>query len=196
MAEAVAVIGLVSSIVQLVDSSTKIIERLDQFLSNVDEIPQSYRDLKTVLSLLRDMLSRTITEAERGLMNIYAQNFVSGAIEGCRLQIQQVDNILVSKVPKLDESGRKRTIKILCSVMQERKVQNIVGRIQQHMTNLIQQHAFLHTPTSSSSVKPLLFTLPFTKHLNFTGRQIEVDGIDEHFQTHDRVALTGSGGVG
>ncbi len=46
MAEAVAVIGLVSAIVQLVGFGSKIVNRLDEFQSNVDQVPQTFRDIK------------------------------------------------------------------------------------------------------------------------------------------------------
>lgn len=42
MAEAVAVISLLSSIVQLVVFATKLIDRLDEFVSTMEEVPASF----------------------------------------------------------------------------------------------------------------------------------------------------------
>jgi hypothetical protein len=41
MAEAVAVVGLVASIVQLVDFGTRVVERLNEFAEASNEVPRS-----------------------------------------------------------------------------------------------------------------------------------------------------------
>jgi hypothetical protein len=51
MAEAVAVIGLLSSIVQLVDFGTKLIDRLNEFASATEDVPVSFRSIKSQLPL-------------------------------------------------------------------------------------------------------------------------------------------------
>jgi hypothetical protein len=63
MAEAVAVIRLVSAIVQLVDYGTKIIKRLNEFQSDIDQVPQTFRDIKNQLPLLLNTLQRTKAQA-------------------------------------------------------------------------------------------------------------------------------------
>ena len=196
MAEGLAIFVLVSSIVQFVDFSTEIIERLDEFQSNVDEIPQSFRDLKTLLSLLRNTLNRTKAESERGLTDTDTQTAVLEVVEGCRSQVQQLNDILVKTLPKPGESGWKRAIKAFSSVRQEKDVQKIADRIQRYLTILIQHYTALHSLTLPTKTKPLLFTVPFARDPNFTGRQDVLDRIDEQFQTHQRVALAGLGGVG
>jgi hypothetical protein len=64
MAEAVTAIGLVSAIVQLVGFGSKIVIRLDEFQSNVDQIFLTFRDIKNQLPLLLNILQRTKTQIE------------------------------------------------------------------------------------------------------------------------------------
>jgi hypothetical protein len=54
--EALAVVGLVSSIVQFVDFSSKVIERLDDFHTAVDRAPKAFEGIRTELPLLLDTL--------------------------------------------------------------------------------------------------------------------------------------------
>ncbi len=52
MAEAAAIIGLVSSIASLVDLSAKVVSRLQEFTSKTSDIPESFRSLLNRLPLL------------------------------------------------------------------------------------------------------------------------------------------------
>jgi hypothetical protein len=58
MAEAWAVVGIVASIVQLVDFSNRIVSHLDEFYSVVKEIPKSFRDIKTEFPFLSTTLEQ------------------------------------------------------------------------------------------------------------------------------------------
>ena len=47
----------------------------------------------------------------------------------------------------------------------------------------------------SVSVKPV-FMVPFDRDKDFVGREDIISKIDQHFQTRQRIALAGIGGVG
>ena len=59
MAEALAIVGLVSAIVQFVDFSTKVIGRIDRFRSKNNKVPVGFRDISVQLPLLMSDLKRT-----------------------------------------------------------------------------------------------------------------------------------------
>jgi hypothetical protein len=99
MTEALVIVGLASTIVQFVDFSTKIIQRLDEFQSRVGEVPQTFRDLKIQLPLLRDTLKRAKAETEAGLIDADTQRAVLDVVEGCQLQVKRLDNILIKTLP-------------------------------------------------------------------------------------------------
>jgi hypothetical protein len=52
MAEAITVIGLVGNIVQLVDFSSRVLHRLEEFQAGLGEIPMSFRHIKAELPVL------------------------------------------------------------------------------------------------------------------------------------------------
>jgi hypothetical protein len=58
MAEALAVVGIVSSIIQVVEFSAKVADRLNDFASSVGEIPKAFRHIQTELPLIIDSLRR------------------------------------------------------------------------------------------------------------------------------------------
>jgi hypothetical protein len=66
MAEASAVIGLISSIAQFIDSSTRVIGRLNEFRSSLDGVPETFREIKDRLPLLIDTLKRTQNQVDAG----------------------------------------------------------------------------------------------------------------------------------
>jgi hypothetical protein len=72
MAEAAAVIGLVSAIVQLVQFGSKIVNRLDEFQSNVGQVPQTFRDIKNQLPLLLNALRRTKKDVQQIVKRLQA----------------------------------------------------------------------------------------------------------------------------
>lgn len=198
MAEAVVVVGLASAIVQFVDFSTKIIQRLDEFQSKMGEVPQAFRDLKIQLPLLQDTLKRAKAEAEAGLIDADTQQAVLDVVEGCQLQVKRLDHILIKTLPTPADSRWRRGMKAFSSVRQERDVREVIDRIQRYQISLIQHHTAPYSvklPLSTKRTKPL-FTVPFVQDVRFTGRQDELTRIDVHFQTNRRVALAGLGGVG
>ena len=74
MAEAVAVISLLSSILQLVDFGTKLIHRLDEFTSAIEDVPVSFRSIKSQLPLAIITLQRVEVQARSGrISNVDAQ---------------------------------------------------------------------------------------------------------------------------
>ena len=63
MAEAIAVISLLSSVVQLVDFGTKLIDRLDEFASAAEDVPLSFRSIKLQLPSPSSPLRRVEAQA-------------------------------------------------------------------------------------------------------------------------------------
>jgi hypothetical protein len=195
MAEALAVIGLVSAIVQFVEFSSKVIERLNEFQSGIDEVPQTFRDLKIQLPLLRETLKKTKTHAEAGFVDTDIQTAVLNVVKGCQEQVELLDSILVKTLPVTGDSRIRRGAKAFSSVGQEKDVQKIVARIQQYQVSLIHYQTSPVTQALPTKSKPL-FAVPFAQDPSFIGRQSLIDDIDKHFKIHRRVALAGLGGVG
>jgi len=88
MAEALAVIGIVSSIVQLVQFADIVIGRVNEFRNSVKEIPAAFRDISITLPLLVSDLKRTKAAAEADKLADDEKIAILAVIEGCSEQIK------------------------------------------------------------------------------------------------------------
>jgi N-terminal domain on NACHT_NTPase and P-loop NTPases len=70
MAEALAVVTVVSSIITLVDFSSKVLHRLNDFQSSCGEIPETFKQVKKELPILLATLDHTkvAVAARRGFL--------------------------------------------------------------------------------------------------------------------------------
>ena len=82
MAEAVAAIGLVASILQLASFASSVVGRINEFRNSVKELPSAFRDVSIVIPLLVSDLKKTKEAAEA---DKFAIQFV---VEGCSAQIK------------------------------------------------------------------------------------------------------------
>ena len=87
MAEAIAVVGLVAAIVQFIDASTKIIGRIDNFITRSNEVPVAFRDIRSQLPLLLSDLERTKSQAEQHELALDTQTAVLAVVRGCHKHI-------------------------------------------------------------------------------------------------------------
>jgi hypothetical protein len=150
MAEALALVGIVASIVQLVDFSSKVLSRLNEFQSSVDEIPTSFRNIKVDLPLLLDTLKRISKDISTGLIADEIQKSLLPVIEGCQSQIESLDVVLVKALPTPSDSRTQRTRKAISSLSQEAKVEKIWSALRSHLLTLT-----FYYSVASSTLQPL-----------------------------------------
>src|SRR6266496_3857703 len=146
MAEAFAIVGLVSSITQFVDFSSKIVHRLNEFQSSLDEVPKSFRDIKIELPLLVDTLERAKKQAEDGCFSKNTQEAICGVLKGCQLQVERLNDIFEETLPTKGDSSWRRKTKALLSISQEKKVQQITTTFRNYIQTLT-----YHQATGSST---------------------------------------------
>jgi hypothetical protein len=104
MAEALAIVGIVANIVQLVDFSSKVLSRLKEFQSSIDEVPNSFRNVKVELPLLLDTLTHINKDISAGLIADDIQKSLLPVIEACQTQIESLDVVLVKTLPTPGDS--------------------------------------------------------------------------------------------
>lgn len=108
MAEALAVVGLISAIVQFLDFSSKLVTRLNEFQSAVGDVPKTFQDIKTELPLLLDTLKRTREQFESGQISKATQEALIPVVDGCCAQVVLLDSTLIKTLPTPTESSWKR----------------------------------------------------------------------------------------
>jgi len=99
MAEALAVVSLASTIVQFVDFVSKVLNRLNEFKSDTDEVPKTFRSIKVQLPLIVDTLKRTQKQADAGRFNDATADAIKPVVDGCLEQVKRLERILDKNVP-------------------------------------------------------------------------------------------------
>jgi hypothetical protein len=200
MAEALAIVGLVSAVVQFMDFSTKIVKRLDEFQSSIDHVPKSFQAIKSELPLFLYTLRRTKEQAEAGYVDEDTQHALLQVVEDCRLHANLLNDTLVKMLPNPEDRKLRRMMKAFQSVLQEKKIQEIIARLRNHIQTLTYHHA---TGVSKLEPKPkvtAMWLVPFDQNKNFVGREEIFEALEKAFavgnDSQPRAALCGLGGVG
>jgi KaiC/GvpD/RAD55 family RecA-like ATPase len=147
MAEGLAAVGVVASIVQLVDFSARVIHRLEEFHSDAGELPKSLRHINTELPVLSTTLQNIGRDIKANLGDTGTRDALIPVVDGCQEQIAQLDAILARTLPTTKDSWRTKGKKAIISLHQEDKITKI-------LRNYISTLTFYHT-AASSTLQPL-----------------------------------------
>ncbi len=126
MAEALAAVGIAANIVQLVDFGSKILHRLSEFQSTLEEVPATFRHLKAELPLLLDTLQQTKGEIDSDSIREETRIALLPVIEGCRVEIESLDALLTKTLPTPSDSRKTQWKKAMSSLAKDTKVENSV----------------------------------------------------------------------
>ena len=116
MAEALAVVGVVASIVQLVDFGSKVLHRLNDFQSSVGDIPKAFQHVKVELPILLEILRETESSVRDGPLSDDTKQAVLHVVQRCHDQIALLDELVEKALPTQTDSWRAKTGKAILSV--------------------------------------------------------------------------------
>jgi hypothetical protein len=150
MAEALAIVSVIASIVQLVDFSTRVVSRLDEFYSVAKEIPKSFRHVKTELPLLATTLSQLKEAIDMTLVTDGSKKALVPVIAGCNEQVAQLDAILKKTLPETNDSLHIKSKKAIVSLHYDPKVESITKTLRSYVGILTFYYAAV-----SSTLQPL-----------------------------------------
>jgi hypothetical protein len=150
MAEALAIVSVIASIVQLVDFSTRVVSRLDEFYSVAKEIPKSFRHVKTELPLLATTLSQLKEAIDTTSVTDGSKNALVPVIAGCNEQVAQLDAILKKTLPETNDSLRIKGKKAMVSLHYDPKVESITKTLRSYVGILT-----FYCAAASSNLQPL-----------------------------------------
>jgi hypothetical protein len=146
MAEVLAVVGVVSNIVQLVDFGSKVLRRLNDFQSSLGDIPKAFRHVKAELPILLDTLEQTKVAVKNGTIREETKQALLPVVNGCREQIKLLNDVIERVLPLASDSWMKRSGKAISSLHQDTKVAKITAILKSH----IQALTYYHSATSST----------------------------------------------
>ena len=196
MAEALALIGLASSIVQFVAFGAKVVERLEDFRCRVGDVPKAFQAITIELPLLLQALKRTETQV-KAVIGSPEELILEKVVQDCHSQVELLDEILIKTLPETSDNSLRRGRKAFQSLRQEGKVRQITKTLGKHVQLLTYYHTSgLSEAGSTPSVVKAQFMVPFIRDDYFIDRKDLPQEIHDQFSTRRRVALAGIGGVG
>jgi hypothetical protein len=219
MAEGVAVVGLLASILQLVEFSSKFVDRLNDFVTSTREVPEAFRNISLQLPLTIATLQRLSSRIEGNELTDDEQKALQGLVDHSRELIQEIDGILSKTVPPKSSSSLEKRLLAIRSLRHDKRIQNASAQLLQNVslvtffqTTQMQEAAAdlaqrLSTTTLSNLPQATNFqhglNLGGAPHLaegNFVGRELELDQLSEMLKPDSKrqsvVAVVGMGGIG
>lgn len=137
MAEALAVVGAVASVVQLVDFTIKVFERINRYIRRVDEAPETLRDIGIHLPLFIDALRRIQFHIDFGHFNPQTSSALKILIDECFSQMNALDNLMTKLTPEQGDSKLTKTRKAILSLKDEKTLEKIISKISDHIKMLL-----------------------------------------------------------
>lgn len=197
MAEAIAVVSLISTIAQLVDFGTKLIARVISYQKSIVETPKIFKGLEINLPLILDTLKRISTNAKYGYVGEATQRALVPVILACHTQIKALDEALPKIVPSPTDTFVERGIKAARSIRNERKIEMNIKALKEHLDVLtFYATACSSKPKLKSKEPNAVFMVPFERDPAYLDRPNLMIEIDEKLKFQSRVVLNGMGGVG
>jgi uncharacterized protein YoxC len=148
--EALAVVAIVSSVVQLVDFTSKVIDRLNEVHSGTNEIPKSLSHLNAELPLLL----HTLKQVQEALQAKHFPEECAAAllpvVKGCDGSIHEIESILKKTLPTQGDGRTRKVFKSVGSVWNDGKVESIRTTLRGYIGTLT-----FYFAASSSMLQPL-----------------------------------------
>ncbi|EUC41285.1 hypothetical protein COCMIDRAFT_106550 [Bipolaris oryzae ATCC 44560] len=116
MAEGLAAVGAVASIVQLVDFSAKVILRLKEFHSLAGELPTSLRYVSSELPVLSTTLESICQNLKVNPADSKLEAALLLVVSECREQIAQLDAIITTTLPTAGDKWLSKSKKAIGSL--------------------------------------------------------------------------------
>jgi len=219
MAEAVAVIGLLSSIIQLVDFSSKLLGRLNDFVKTTQGVPDAFRNISVQLPLTTATLQRLSRQIIENGLTDDEQKALHAIVDRTMELIHEVDDVLSRTIPSKSSSSFEKQLLALQSLRQEKRIQKASIQLVQNVnlltffqTTQINENSRRSTGRLSDTTLPdgleaidfqhglNLGAAPHLAEGNFVGRELELKQLRNMLkpdsQRQSIVAVVGMGGMG
>ncbi|KAF2132357.1 hypothetical protein P153DRAFT_189443 [Dothidotthia symphoricarpi CBS 119687] len=150
MAEALAVVAIISSIVQLVDFTSKVVTRLDELRSDTSDAQKSLGHLKAELPVLVRALQLIEEAINSGLFPKGCATALVPVVQGCEESIREINSILAKTLLKQSDGRTKKVFKSIGSVWNDGKIESIAKALRDYTGTLT-----FYFAASSSTLQPL-----------------------------------------
>ena len=220
MAEVIALVGLVATISQLLDYGITVTQRLNEFMTNVHDLPPSFAHINSRLPLIMATVSNLRKRADSGEFPLETEPHLKRVIEALEKELRGLDAVLRKILPSARASTWEKGIKAVKSVAAQKNVESFASVIQDYISTLtafqishgfdqinseqtrriirsIEEHKIEEELISPRHVKKPVWMLDYDTDEHFVGRDNIMSAIEQQYDNKtNRVAIAGIGGVG
>lgn len=199
-AEFVAVIGIAASVIQVVDSCKRVIDRLRDFRDNLQ-----FEDVSIQLALLMTDVQRLESQDAEASLDKATKEALARVLQGYLRQLNALDELLQSMTSAETASKFRRTWKGIRSFGKDTKLRRIMGILTEYKTTLnlhLSARSAITPPSEKTGTEAAksYFEIPKKSVSYFVGRTNLLLRIKEAFnssKSNPAIAiLTGIGGQG
>lgn len=149
-AEALLAIGIIANIVQIVDFTSRAVERVKDSAQNVSK---AFQDVQNALPLLASTLGKTEDQIKAGSVDEGTCKALRPVLKACEAKIKELEAIFTQAVPAEGASTWKRGWKAFASLGKDKKVGELARQLSELRSSLIYYHVTtLATDDRQSSV--------------------------------------------
>lgn len=169
-AEFVAVLGITSSVLQVVDTCSKVLERIQAFRQSV-----AFQDLVVQIPLLIDVIKSLDTPKYREFLDESTKQALGRVLEGCLRQLRQLEKLIQSMTPQEAASKLEKTWRGIRSFGKDTKVREILAALAEYKSTITLHLSSVHiqntqkTSPAFDSAKSY-FEVPSSRLAHFVGR--------------------------
>ena len=224
MAEAVAAVSLVASIVSLVDFGSKIASRIKEFKSRTTSLPASFQNLADQLPLLNQVLEKIRIRASVGGLNEADASTILPVVESTLSYVRSLYDILKKTLLKGNSSSLDRIVIALKSLAHDDEIVRLLDKIRGNVQLLVFAQSIDHSDIHDHVIRILsqidafprstnlapsqysqglnLGNAPLIERDYFIGRTAELAWLEAHLTprcsppSQQIVSIAGMGGLG
>lgn len=210
--EALAVIGIIANIMQLVDFTDKTIGRIKDYSQGDRGIPRAFWDMQTALPLIGITLREVETQVTKGRIAEEKCSVLRPVLKECESKLRDLETIFKKA---MREQGESKLQKAFSSLRQDKKVAEISQALFLFLQSLTYYHvasaptlddiaALLESVPRLNATVPLAapkihYSVPIQSSDDFVGRKEVLADLESKLclpEKHCRIALVGLGGIG
>ena len=198
-AEFVAAIGIVASVLQVINSCNAVLERLHQFRDD-----SAFEHIRLQLPLLIEDLKSLNEQGSKSIPDLTTDAALIRVVEGCRRQVDELTKLLGSMTPAENASKLKKTWIGVRSFGKDAKIRGIMGVLAEYKASLtlhLSSRPFVLSVEGPMTVSaPSYFDIPARRVSHFVGRTDllrQIRSVIASSTTNPSIiVLTGVGGQG
>ena len=211
-AEAIMVLGVISSIISIVDGTKRIYDAA----TNAQGLPEAFRDVAGRLPIVRNILGSAKQHIDKGDVDEDSCKEVKHVVGACEKKAKKLDELFRKAIPADGASDLKRYYKAIKAHGKGNEVENLMKGMledvqllacehgmktatkaqQEQIAQAITEVSAIHSDRPETPPTPSS-TIPFRRDPDFIVRQTLLDQLHEKCAAPAaRTSLIGLGGVG